>query len=139
MWDPFLMKKLIKNKICGFVNSAYIYCSLQKVNICGYCLLNSNCNTPKRVKKKKKKKKKGTKRSWKCRLGIQTRTQYRTRILSEIKYCNIFCKLVNGKYKYKGYKDERNLAKKKKHPFQFLMKMPATPTCCLALAGGFFN
>ena len=62
MWDPFLMKKLIKNEICGSVNSAYVHCSLQKVNICGYCSLNSNRNTPKRVKTKKKKKKR-TKRS----------------------------------------------------------------------------
>ena len=52
------MKKLIKNEICGSVNSAYMHCSLQKVNICGYCSLNSNRNTPKSVKKKKKKKKK---------------------------------------------------------------------------------
>ena len=59
MWDPFLMKKLIKNEICGSVNSVYVHCSLQKVNICGYCSLNSNRNTPKRVKKKKKR----TKRS----------------------------------------------------------------------------
>ena len=51
------MKKLIKNEICGSVNSAYVHCSPQKVNICGYCSLNSNRNTPKRVKKKKKKKK----------------------------------------------------------------------------------
>ena len=54
MWDPFLMKKLIKNEICVSVNSIYMYCSLQKVNICCYCLLNSNRNTPKRVKKKKR-------------------------------------------------------------------------------------
>ena len=60
MWDPFLMKKLIKNEICGSVNSAYVYCSLQKVNICGYCSLNSNRNTPKCVKTKKKKKKNKT-------------------------------------------------------------------------------
>ena len=57
MCDPFLMKKLIKNEIYGSVNSAYIHCSRQKVNICGYCSLNSNRNTPKRVKTKKKKKK----------------------------------------------------------------------------------
>ena len=57
MWDPFLMKKLIKNEICGSINSAYMHCSLQKVNICGYCSLNSNRNTPKRVKTKKKTKK----------------------------------------------------------------------------------
>ena len=54
MWDPFLTKKLIKNEIFGSVNSAYMHCSPQKVNICGYCSLNSNHNTPKRVKKKKK-------------------------------------------------------------------------------------
>ena len=35
-WDPFLMKKLIKNIICGSVNSAYVHCSRQKVNNCGY-------------------------------------------------------------------------------------------------------
>ena len=52
------MKKLIKNEICGSMNSAYMHCSRQKVNICGYCSLNSNCNTPKRVKKKKKKRNK---------------------------------------------------------------------------------
>ena len=52
------MKKLIKSVICGSVNSAYVHCSLQKVNICSYCSLNNNCNTPKRVKKKEKKKEK---------------------------------------------------------------------------------
>ena len=55
MWDPFLMKKLIKNKICGSVNSARMHCSLKKVNICGYCLLNSSRTPQKRVKTKKKK------------------------------------------------------------------------------------
>ena len=52
------MKKLIKNEICGSMNSAYMHCSRQKDNICGYCSLNSNRNTPKRVKTKTKKKKK---------------------------------------------------------------------------------
>ena len=42
LWDPFLMKKLIKNEICGSMNSAHVHCSLQKVNICGYCSMNSN-------------------------------------------------------------------------------------------------
>ena len=42
LWDPFLMKKLIKNEIYGSVNSAHVHCSLQKVNICGYCSMNSN-------------------------------------------------------------------------------------------------
>ena len=58
IWDPFLMKKLIKNEIYGSVNSAYVHCSLQKVNICSYCSLNSNRNTPRRVKTKKKKRNK---------------------------------------------------------------------------------
>ena len=75
MWDPFLMKKLIKNEICGSVNSAYVHCLRQKVNICGYCLLNSNRNTPRRVKtKKKRKRKKEQNAAWKRRLGIQTHT-----------------------------------------------------------------
>ena len=43
-WDPFLMKKLLKSVICGSVNSAYIHCSCEKVNICGYCSMNSNRN-----------------------------------------------------------------------------------------------
>ena len=68
------MKKLIKNEICGSVNSAYVHCSLQKVNICVYCSLNSNRNTPKRVKTKKKKKKEQN-AAWKRRLGIQTHTK----------------------------------------------------------------
>ena len=53
------MKKLIKNEICGSVNSAHMYCSLKKVNICGYCLLNSSrtpSKTRENIKKKKKKK-----------------------------------------------------------------------------------
>ena len=55
--DPFLMKKLIKNKICGSVNSARMHCSLEKVNICGYCSLNSSRTPPKTRENKKKKKK----------------------------------------------------------------------------------
>ena len=75
MWDLFLMKKLIKNKICGSMNSAYMHDSLQKVNICGYCSLNSNRNTPKCVKTKKKKKKEQN-AAWKRRLEIQTHTNF---------------------------------------------------------------
>ena len=52
------MKKLIKNEICGSVNSAQIYCPLKKVNIYGYCSLNSSRTPPKTREKKKKKKKK---------------------------------------------------------------------------------
>ena len=32
LWDPFLMKKLIKNEICGSVNRAW-----RRVKSCGYC------------------------------------------------------------------------------------------------------
>ena len=55
------MKKLIKNKICGSINSARIHCSLEKVNIYGYCSLNSSRIPPKTREKKKKKKKKNEK------------------------------------------------------------------------------
>ena len=51
------MKKLLKSVICGSVNSARIQCLLWKVNICGYCSMNSKRITPKRVKTKQKKKK----------------------------------------------------------------------------------
>ena len=74
-WDPFLMKKLIKNEICGSVNSAQMhcslkkvnicgYCSLKKVNICGYCSLNSSRTPPKTRENKKKKKKKNKTQTW---------------------------------------------------------------------------
>ena len=55
------MKKLIKNEICGSINSVHVHCSLQKVNICGYCSMNSNHNTPKTRENPKKKKKTKTK------------------------------------------------------------------------------
>ena len=56
LWDPFLMKKLIKNEICGSVNSAHKHCSQQKVNIYDYCLKKTNRNTPKTRENLKKKK-----------------------------------------------------------------------------------
>ena len=52
------MKKLIKNEICGSVNSTQMHCSLGKVNICGYCSLNSSRAPPKTRENKKKKEKK---------------------------------------------------------------------------------
>ena len=59
------MKKLIKNEICGSVNSARMHCSLKKVNICGYCSLNSSRTPPKtRENKRKKKKKKNKTQTW---------------------------------------------------------------------------
>ena len=30
LWDPFLIKKLLKNRICGSINSAQIHCSSVK-------------------------------------------------------------------------------------------------------------
>ena len=51
------MKKLIKNEIYGSVNSAHMHCSLKKVNICGYCSLNSSRTPPAKCENKKKKKK----------------------------------------------------------------------------------
>ena len=70
MWDPFLMKKLIKNEICGFVNSAYVHCSLQKVNICGYWTVTEILQNAWKQKKKKKEQN----AAWKRWLGIQTHT-----------------------------------------------------------------
>ena len=52
------MKKLIKNEICGSINSTRMHCLLKNVNICGYCSLNSSRIPPKTREKKKKKKKK---------------------------------------------------------------------------------
>ena len=59
------MKKLIKNEICGSVNSAQMHCSLKKVNIFGYCSLNSSHTPPKtRENKKNKNKKKNKTQTW---------------------------------------------------------------------------
>ena len=58
-WDPFLMKKLLKSEICGSIINAQMHCSPEKVNICGYCSLNSRRIPPKSREKEKKKKKKG--------------------------------------------------------------------------------
>ena len=55
------MKKLIKNEICGSINSGRIHCSPKKVNIYGYCSLNSSRIPQKKTREKKKKKKKNEK------------------------------------------------------------------------------
>ena len=47
LWDPFLIKKLLKSVICGIVNSAWIYC-LQ--------LTKSTIAAEKKKKKKRKRK-----------------------------------------------------------------------------------
>ena len=63
LWDPFLMKKLIKNEICGSVNSAYMHCSLQKVTakstfaVTVHWTVTSKLQHAWKPKKKKKKKK----------------------------------------------------------------------------------
>ena len=57
-WDPFLMKKLLKSGICGFMNSTLMHCLLQKSQhlrlLFNEQYMNSNRVSPKRVKKKKK-------------------------------------------------------------------------------------
>ena len=68
------MKKLLKSVICGSVNSAYIHCSCEKVNICGYCSMNSNRITPKQNAWKKKKKKRNT--ASETQRGTQTHRKY---------------------------------------------------------------
>ena len=69
------MKKLLKSVICGSVNSVRIHCSLWKVNICGYCSMNSNRITPKRVKKKQNKKKKKNKKKKQKNKNAASKTQ----------------------------------------------------------------
>ena len=55
---PIFNEKIDKNEIYGSVNSARMHYSLKKVNICGYCSLNSSRTPPKTRENKKKKKKK---------------------------------------------------------------------------------
>ena len=63
-WDPFLMKKLLKSGICGSMNSTWCTVCCRKVNICGYCSLNSTwtvtafCQNAWKKKKKQKQKRK---------------------------------------------------------------------------------
>ena len=84
------MKKLIKNEICGSMNSAYVHCSLQKVNICGYCSLNSNRSTPKRMKTKKKKKRN------KMQLGNVDLESKHTLKLAWASVCSVLDQLMGG-------------------------------------------
>ena len=70
LWNPFLMKKLLKSEICGSINSAQMHYSLWKSQSLQLMFneqcMNSNRITPKRVKttttttttKKKKRKEK---------------------------------------------------------------------------------
>ena len=68
-WDPFLMKKLLKSGICGSINSTWCTVCCRKVNICGYCSLNTTWivttflqNTWKKKKEQKRKTQMGSKR-----------------------------------------------------------------------------
>ena len=55
--DPFVMKKLLKSRIFGSVNSTLIHCSLWKSQhlllLYNEQCMNNSCITPKRVKIKK--------------------------------------------------------------------------------------
>ena len=59
LWDPFLMKKLIKNEICGSVNSARMHCSRKTDQKLQLLFMYRTWTVPsvggKGVKKKKKK------------------------------------------------------------------------------------
>ena len=63
------MKKLLKSEICGSINSTQCAVCGRKVNICGYCSLNSIwtvtafCQNAWKKKKKKKAKRRRVKRS----------------------------------------------------------------------------
>ena len=56
-YDPFLIKKLIKNEICGSMNSVWMHCSQKTGQKLWLRYIDSNCLWGKRVKKKKKKEK----------------------------------------------------------------------------------
>ena len=62
---PIFNKKLLKSEICGSINSTWCTVCCRKVNICGYCSLNSTWivtaflqNASKKKKKKKEQKRK---------------------------------------------------------------------------------
>ena len=79
-WDPFLMKKLLKSGICGFMNSTLMHCLLQKSQhlqlLFNEQYMNSNHVSPKRVIKKKKKNKNAKRRrGFKTQMWIQTYTK----------------------------------------------------------------
>ena len=62
-WDPFLMKKLIKNEICGSMNSTRMYCSQKTSQMLRLLFMYrtwtvATSGEKTREKKKKKKKRK---------------------------------------------------------------------------------
>ena len=66
-WDPFLMKKLIKNEICGSVNSARMYCSRktgQKLRLLFMYRTWTIAASGEKTREKKKKKEKEKRRNW---------------------------------------------------------------------------
>ena len=70
MWDPFLMKKLIKNEICGSMNSAYVHCRKSTFAVTVHWTVTAILQDAWKQKKKKKEQN----AAWKRRLGIQTHT-----------------------------------------------------------------
>ena len=66
LWDPFLMKKLLKSVICGFVNSAPY-------------TVHGRLGQQLWLKKKKNKGKHIKKKLWTRKRAIQTHTRYQNR------------------------------------------------------------
>ena len=66
LWDPFLIKKLLKSVICGTVNSTHIHClRLTKSTIAGW---------KKRKKKKEKNVEKKHRRGFHCKPNGHTKS-----------------------------------------------------------------
>ena len=99
-WDPFLMKKLIKNEICGSVNSARITIHWEKSTFAAtihHCSLNSSRIPPKtRGKKKKKNEKNENAASLKRRRSLSA-IQTSTKLVSfEVSWTGISPSLLLG-------------------------------------------
>ena len=75
LWDPFLIKKLLKSVICGTVNSTHMHCSqLTKSTIAGW--------------KKKRKKKRG--KRGEENVNVQTKRS----LYGQIRTCSIKLELT---------------------------------------------
>ena len=81
LWDPFLIKNLLKNVICGTVNSTHMHCSqLTKSTIAGW-------------KKKKKKKRK----TWRRNVDVGFSSK---QTVTKRKNKSFFLKKIIGKIKF---------------------------------------
>ena len=88
------MKKLIKNEICGSMNSAQMHCSLEKVNICGYCSCNSAWTvTALHQKRVKKKKKNAKRRRWNADVlsKLSLNVHHSSVVWNSILICLVWC------------------------------------------------